>query len=290
MPKYKVKYKGCQLIVRTKLSFKEKLDERQLDYFSGKYIRGLLKAKKIKNNLVEYYGPIGISLYDRLKKPINKQDFLFIMEQLVDIVQKLNMNSLIISNVVFDIKNVFINETTRELQFIYLPLQQIQVDTEIFNFMQQIIYTTQPMQEADMDYVSRFVYFIKGLDRFDADKIEKFIYREDKNVVNTIKRHNVGQSGFMTDKPADYYAHYSQKDDEATGLLDDEATGLLQDEATGLLNDEATGLLVENIRQITYATLFRISSNENISINKTVFRLGKDRSNSDYAVADNEVC
>lgn len=289
MAKYTMKCKDCQLIVRIKLSFKEKLDIRQLDYFSGKYIRGLLKAKQTKNNLVEYYGPIGICLYDRLKKPINKNDFLFIMEQVVDIVQKLNLNALIINNVIFDIKNVYINETTRELQFIYLPLKNERQDVDILSFMQQIIYASQPMQENDMAYVSRFVYFIKSLNKFDAEKIEQFILSEDRTVVNTIKRHNVGQSGFMTDKQADYYEHYDKKNDEATGLLDDEVTGLLNNEATGLLDDEATGLLIENRQQIYYATLVRCSTNENISINKPVFRIGKERNNSDYVVTNNEM-
>ena len=84
------------------------------------------ESKMIKKSHIEYYGPIGISLYERLKKPISKYDFLFIMEQVVDTVQKLNANSLIINNVIFDIKNVFINEITKELQFIYLPLENVQ--------------------------------------------------------------------------------------------------------------------------------------------------------------------
>lgn len=110
MAKYKVKTRDCQLIVGVRLSLKEKINVTQLDFFSNRYIRGLLKVKMIKKSHIEYYGPIGISLYERLKKPISKYDFLFIMEQVVDTVQKLNANSLIINNVIFDIKNVFINE------------------------------------------------------------------------------------------------------------------------------------------------------------------------------------
>jgi len=106
------------------------------------------------------------------------------------------------------------------------------------------------LQENDMEYVSRYVYFVKSLTKFDANKIEKYIQNEDRSVVNTIKRRNVGQSGYITDKPADYYNHYSNKEDEATGLLEDEATGLLEDEATGLLvEDEATGLLMEESQE-----------------------------------------
>lgn len=285
MAKYKVKAKDCQLEVKVKLSMKEKLNERQLDYFSGKYIRGLLKVQARKKNYIEYYGPIGISLFERLKKSITRYDFLFIMEQIIDTTQKLNMNSLIINNVTWDIHYVFINETTRELQFVYLPLENDKSEANVIGFMEQIIYAAKPMQEADTEYVSRFVYFIKSLSLYDAEKIEKFIASEDRNIVNTIKRHSVGQSGFMTDKPQHYYEHYANKnDDEATGLLgaDEEATDLLNDE-------EATGLLNESSSQMHFASMYRLLTKETFMINKPVFRIGKERSYSDYFVANNNM-
>lgn len=287
MAKYKAKLKACQLIVKVRLSFKEKVDDSQIEFFSGKYIRGLLRVKTVKKHTLEYYGPVGVSLQDRLKKPISKYDFLFIMEQVVDIVQKLNSNALILNNVVFDMQGVFINETTKELQFIYLPLLNNQSVVDVFGFIEQIVYAAKPIQENDMNYVSRFIHYIRNLNNFDLDRIEKYILKEDRNVVNTIKRHNVGQSGFMTDKPADYYAHYG-KDEEATGLLDEEKTGLLNEEATGLLEDEATGLLNENLSNVHYPTLYRSLTGETILINKPVFRIGKEKSYSDYFVSNND--
>ena len=97
----------------------------------------------------------------------------------------------------------------------------------------------------------------------------------------------------MTDKPKDYYEHYDC-DDEKTGLLE-EATGLLEDEATGLLCEEETGLLVEeeettlleNDEQVHFPSLFRVLTEENIIINKPVFRLGKEKSYADYFVSNN---
>lgn len=296
MAKYKVKAKDCQLDVKVKLSMKEKLNEHHLDFFSGKYIRGMLRVRSKKKNHIEYYGPIGISLFNRLKKTISKYDFLFIMEQIIDTTQKLNLNSLIISNVIWDIHYVFINETTKELQFVYLPLQSDRREANVIGFIEQIIYAAKPMQESDVDYVSRFVYYINSLSAYDAEKIEKFILREDRSIVNTIKKHNVGQSGFMTDKQKYYYEHYANKNDgEATDLLevDDEVTGLLNgedNEATGLLNDdEATGLLNESAPQIHFASMYRLLTNETFSISKPVFRIGKERSYSDYFVANNNM-
>lgn len=198
MARYKVKGKDCQLKVKVKLSFKEEIDERQLDFFSSKYIRGLLKVQAKKKNCIEFYGPIGISLFDRLKKPISKYDFFFIMEQVIDITQKANLNSLILRNIVWDIHYVFINETTKELQFIYLPLTNDKKEADVLGFMEPIIYASKTMEEADTEYISRYVYFLKSLTSYDAEKIEKYIFSEDRSVVNTIKRHNVGQSGFIT--------------------------------------------------------------------------------------------
>lgn len=299
MAKYKIKTKECQLIVKAKLNSGEKVNERELDFFTRKYIRGLLKAKMVKKfgfTSIEYTGPMGISLFERLKKPVTKYDFLFIIEQIIDITQKIQMNSMALSKVVWDMHNIFINEITREMQFIYLPLENVGKEADILELINNIVYSARPVQEQNSDYISRFVYFMKGLNKYDADQIEKFILQEDRGVVNTIKKHYAGQSGFMTDKPKDYYAHYDS-DDEKTTLLDDEATELLDDEATGLLIDEeATGLLIEDEeettlleleRQIHFPSLFRVLTEENISINKPVFRLGKERSYADYFVSNN---
>lgn len=246
MAKYKVKTRGYQLVVKAKLTLREKLDERQFTLFSGKNIRGLLKAKRLGRNAVQYSGPIGISLDERLKKPIVKYDFLFIMEQIVYIFQKLKDNSLAASSVVLDLRHVFINETTKEVLFIYLPLEQAAQETDIFAFMESIIYSAISAQEEDMDYISRFVYFIKSLNVYEGEKIERFISSEDKTVVSTIKRHDARKSSSVTGKPAAHNDRYDSGKTEATGPLEhEEATGLLKHEkATGLLDhEEATGLL-----------------------------------------------
>ncbi len=280
MAKYKVKTRGYQLIVKAKLALKEKLDERQFTLFSDKNIRGLLRPKRLGRNAIQYSGPVGISLAERLKKPVSKYDFLFIMEQIVVIFQKLKANSLMASHMILDVKHVFINETTKEVLFIYLPLEQAGQEADIFAFMESIIYSVTSVQEEDMDYISRFVYFIKSLHTYDGERIEQFIKSEDKSVVSTIKRHDTRKSSPSPDKPVGGQNHTGGRnaadprdseastglldhersaglsededstrvldDEEATGLLEDEeATGLLEDEeATGLLEDEeATGLL-----------------------------------------------
>lgn len=295
--KFKAKAKDCQLVIRAKASFGESIDSKELDRFARVFLRGFLKPKQIKKRIVDYTGPVGISLYERMKKPIAKRDFLFIMEQIVVAVQKLQANNLPLIHLEKNIQNVYINETTKEVQFIYLPTVKERNTGELISFIDSIVYSVKPADERDNEVASRFVYYFHGLKPFDINKIETFIQKEDRSVVNTIKKQNAGQSGYMTNKQQHYYEHYDNRDDEATGLLDDEATRLLdEDEATGLLdNDEATGLLNESGTQVAqvvkteicYATLYRVLTNEEIRINKPVFRIGKEKSYVDYFVTNN---
>ena len=299
MIKYKAKVKEGRLKVKVTCSMKQHVEEQCLHGLMRMNVRGLLKVEQKNKHTLIYSGPQAISLVERMKNSISKHDFFFLVEQVVDITQKLAANGLAGDRLVLDVKNVFVNEITREMQFIYLPFSPNPLKENAMDLLESLIYSAQPMQEKDMEYVSRFVYFLKSLNGFDAEKIEKYVTGEDKSVVDTIKRHGVGQSGFMTDKQVDYYKHYNASDnssvgtdDEATGLLqDDEATGLLQDdEATGLLqgDDEATTLLVEP-DNTHYATLQRVNTGEIITINKLVFRLGKDKANADYPIDNSRV-
>ena len=245
------KTKDCRLLVKVKASFRESFDAKEVDRFSRVFLRCFLKPKILKPNVLEYSGPVGISLQDRMKKEITKRDFLFILEHIVVAVQKLNGNNFPLYNLKMDMQHIFINETTKELQFLYIPLIGANGGSNVIDLFNAVIYSAHPAQEKDTDYISRFNYFFKSLKPFDINKVEQFIQREDRTVVSTIKKHNAGQSGFMTSDHKHYYDHLDEqkkkKDEEDTALLeDDERTGLLTDDEdpTGLLvDDDATGLL-----------------------------------------------
>ena len=308
--KIKSKSKDCLLIVKARTSFGETINLDKLKEFERLNLRGFLRPKENKKTSVEYRGPVGISIYDRLQNTISKKDFLFIIEQIVVAIQKLNNNDLSIEYLVTDLHHVYINEVTKEVQFLYFPFTSksnvnFDIDATLIEFVESIVYSVKPEDQKD-EFVSRFIYFFKSLVPFDIDKIESFIAKEDRSVVNFIKKQNAGQSGFMTDKYMSYYKHQDMRDDESTKLLveeDDESTGLLIDEdknqqyeadygseETGLLVEEDdsldTQLLVEE-EQIHYPSLYRLKTDEMIVIDKPVFRLGKEKSYVDYFVTNN---
>lgn len=299
--KFKAKAKDCQLLVKAKTRYGETIDEKELDRFSRVYLRGFLKPKLVKKNVIEYTGPVGVSLYERFKKPMTKRDFLFIIEHVVVAVQKLQANSMALNNLVMNPQYTYVNEVTKEVQFLYLPITTGFQNINLLDYIESIAYSVKPADGNAADFVSRFVYFFKALKPFDITKVEAFVAKEDRSVVNTIKKQNAGQSGFMTNKQRHYYDHYDNKgsakndDDDPTGLLnedDDDPTGLLNegdDDPTGLLaeDDDPTGLLAGNNANAKFPSLFRILTEETIIINKPVFRIGKERSYVDYFVTNN---
>lgn len=292
--KFKAKTKGCQLSVKAKTSFGEKIDVKDLELFFAMYNRGFLKPKTVKKNMIEYVGPIGISFYDRFKKSITKKEFYLIIEQIVIAVQKLQDNNFSVNNLVLNFQNVYINEATKEVQFVYIPIVTGMKNMSLIEFFEMIIYSVRPADVSECEFVSRFAYFFKAMRPFDINKIEMFVQQEDKSVVDLMKKKNTGQSRYMTNKQMHYYAHYASDDeknglleDAATEILEEEETGLLYEEATGLLSDEEETMLLEPDVPIHYPTLCRVLTDETICINKPVFRLGKEKSYSDYFISNN---
>lgn len=291
--KIKAKIKDARLIVRVKLPSGMTINEREFDFFSKKLFQGFLKPKAAKRNVIDYSGPVGITLFERFNKPISKRDFLFIMEQIADAAQKLQKNNFMWNKVVWDTKYSYINEATKEVQFLYLPVSDAnasQFAWDVREFMEGIAYSARPESEHDTDYVSRFMYFLQSIKGFDPNKVEEYIKTEDRSVVNEIKSHRPNSSGFITDKREDYYRHYGNNGNipespPTERIYETEESGTAPLNGYSFQDSGETTLLAET--RPLYATLERVLTKETVAIDKPVFRLGKERGYVDYFVANN---
>lgn len=274
MPKFKTKVKDCQLIVTAKFSSKEKINYQELDFFSRKSIRGFLDAQLItrwKSKIIRYQGTIGISLYERLKKPISRYEFFLIIEQIIDISQKAQANLLIIDKIVWDIQYIFINETTQEIQCLYLPIEESPEKINFLRLIDSIIYSVHPRSDHDVQYLSEFAYLIRSMDRFDEKIIEKFIKTKEEDVINTVKkRQNGGVKN--REKWDEYELHEKGWERQEETLGSDQETVILEEEC-----------------KVQFPYLIRINTEEHIDINKMVFVLGKSRTDADYSINNNAV-
>lgn len=300
MIKYKARTKNNRLRVKASISKHTELNISELDYLSNNFIRGVLRPERKNNHKVIYTGPVSISLQSYLlKQQMARYDFFLIVAQLLDIFRRIKNRNLDTRKIVFELAHIYINETTKELQFIYLPLTTVVGQVNIVSFLRDFVYQVSPAPETNNDYLSRFLFYLNSLPAADIETLEAYVRKEDRKAFESVKKQNVGTGGYKQKREGRSPVMEEKKtlepfdDDEDTGLLEEEPTDLLSeetalleaDEGTTLVDEEETGLL--NEAAVHYPTMRRVQTDEVISINKPVFRLGKERSYVDYFVANN---
>ena len=268
MSKLKVSIKKSTVTAMMKAGRKERINETELSQLARIKPCGIMHVTKTKKDSVIYTCPANINLTDRLKKAISKYDFFFMIEQIVIMVEDVYNNGLNVNSVRFNMDDVYINEMTKEMYFIYFPIVGGQESADIVGFIENIIYTMTPVINEDTNYISRFMYYVRSFHGFNGNAIEKYISREERAVVNVLKNKAVTMQQQIMQQQI------------MQGSMD----------GTTVLSDD--GISVQQIQQMQpvnyhFASLTRQVTGEKIELGKPSFVLGKNPEKSDYAVADN---
>lgn len=271
MSKLKVSIKKSTVTAMMKAGRKERINETELSQLARIKPCGIMHVTKTKKDSVIYTCPANINLTDRLKKAISKYDFFFMIEQIVIMVEDVYNNGLNVNSVRFNMDDVYINEMTKEMYFIYFSIVGGQESADIVGFIENIIYTMTPVINEDTNYISRFMYYVRSFHGFNGNAIEKYISREERAVVNVLKNKAVTMQQTMQQQ-----------------IMQQVMQGSM--DGTTVLSDD--GISVQQIQQMQpvnyhFASLTRQVTGEKIELGKPSFVLGKNPEKSDYAVADN---
>lgn len=271
MSKLKVSIKKSTVTAMMKAGRKERINETELSQLARIKPCGIMHVTKTKKDSVTYTCPANINLTDRLKKAVSKYDFFFMMEQIVIMVEDVYNNGLNVNSVRFNMDDVYINEMTKEMYFIYFPIVGGQESADIVGFIENIIYTMTPVINEDTNYISRFMYYVRSFHGFNGNAIEKYISREERAVVNVLKNKAVTMQQTMQQQ-----------------IMQQVMQGSM--DGTTVLSDD--GISVQQIQQMQpvnyhFASLTRQVTGEKIELGKPSFVLGKNPEKSDYAVAGN---
>lgn len=272
MSKLKVSIKKSTVTAMMKAGRKERINETELSQLARIKPCGIMHVTKTKKDSVTYTCPANINLTDRLKKAVSKYDFFFMIEQIVIMVEDVYNNGLNVNSVRFNMDDVYINEMTKEMYFIYFPIVGGQESADIVGFIENIIYTMTPVINEDTNYISRFMYYVRSFHGFNGNAIEKYISREERAVVNVLKNKAVTM----------------QQQTMQQQIMQQVMQGSM--DGTTVLSDD--GISVQQIQQMQpvnyhFASLTRQVTGEKIELGKPSFVLGKNPEKSDYAVADN---
>lgn len=277
MSKLKVSIKKSTVTAMMKAGRKERINETELSQLARIKPCGIMHVTKTKKDSVIYTCPANINLTDRLKKAISKYDFFFMIEQIVIMVEDVYNNGLNVNSVRFNMDDVYINEMTKEMYFIYFPIVGGQESADIVGFIENIIYTMTPVINEDANYISRFMYYVRSFHGFNGNAIEKYISREERAVVNVLKN-----------KAVTMQQQIMQQQTMQQQIMQQVMQGSM--DGTTVLSDD--GISVQQIQQMQpvnyhFASLTRQVTGEKIELGKPSFVLGKNPEKSDYAVADN---
>ena len=277
MSKLKVSIKKSTVTAMMKAGRKERINETELSQLARIKPCGIMHVTKTKKDSVTYTCPANINLTDRLKKAISKYDFFFMIEQIVIMVEDVYNNGLNVNSVRFNMDDVYINEMTKEMYFIYFPIVGGQESADIVGFIENIIYTMTPVINEDTNYISRFMYYVRSFHGFNGNAIEKYISREERAVVNVLKNKAVTMQQQIMQQQTMQQQTMQQV---MQGSMD----------GTTVLSDD--GISVQQIQQMQpvnyhFASLTRQVTGEKIELGKPSFVLGKNPEKSDYAVAGN---
>ena len=277
MSKLKVSIKKSTVTAMMKAGRKERINETELSQLARIKPCGIMHVTKTKKDSVTYTCPANINLTDRLKKAISKYDFFFMIEQIVIMVEDVYNNGLNVNSVRFNMDDVYINEMTKEIYFIYFPIVGGQESADIVGFIENIIYTMTPVINEDTNYISRFMYYVRSFHGFNGNAIEKYISREERAVVNVLKN-----------KAVTMQQQIMQQQTMQQQIMQQVMQGSM--DGTTVLSDD--GISVQQIQQMQpvnyhFASLTRQVTGEKIELGKPSFVLGKNPEKSDYAVAAN---
>lgn len=295
----KEKKKGYELQVQIILPAEETIDVRKMSILEGNRINGLFQVCQTKERILTYIAPQGSSLEERMRKPISRYDFYFILEQIVILVCELQRLSLPIEFLIYDSKRVYINEVTKELRFLYLPLSEKREWKTITSLVDEMIYSAKPEAGQDVEYISRFAHFYKNLGGFDVGRIEAFIFGEERSVLDML-----GQTSGETIEKTTSKRETNSRDTRILSLEEENwlSDGRKEkiDEKTAFCPDQESQTGMETVHIFQHRgsevfgqkekipTLYRRSTGERIPITKPLFRIGREEAMSDYCISDNK--
>lgn len=250
---------GGYLNIKIKTAFNERIDINELKRFENADMIGFLQPDVVvTDRKVHYVGEKGVSLYEYLQSERSFQEFYTLLINILDIFETVQMKHFSIRNISMNLENVYINEVTEKLQFLYIPLTGSVTEENIRSFFLKIMNMCLAKDERKRKLIADLSDFINSNDIFTVKELKRFL-----------------QKSVFTKRSDAECTLVSQKNPESAEPL---CIPVYIDRSTrknSQNNEENIGLLRD------------INTNQVYEIKKNVFSIGKERESSDCFLASN---
>lgn len=322
--KIKTKMDQGRLKVKVIISLLYFVNQKELIILKDNYLIGFLRPEHHNLFCIEYSGTMGMSLSEYMSEPLSKKELNHLLMQLVLATESLTNYQLPLQHLVLDTSNIYINNIDKKIQLLYVPTTNKKTTFPIMPFLCSLVYNAIPKMQRDSNYFEQLINYLKALKEYDAGVLKSYLLKEDKDLMEMIKRHQTAQQGSnaqsemfqaeddITVRSENQNLESDDIDDENTVLDDNDGTVIQEENQSDRMNEEETDDLTVDMRSSVmqedddfdstvdlnqyqkiqenknYPKLIRLAANEEITINKAIFRIGKAIDCVDYAIKDNK--
>jgi len=285
MTSLKVTTKSGQMKATNKLSGSETINSDDMALFDSKLLRGFLRPSVDGTAKITYLGPQGISLAQFLRQPIDKTVFFLIMAQIVETIKRTEHYGFRLRNLVLNKRQVFINQTSKELYFIYQPVDSEKTSADVVAFIEEIVSCTLFDSKEDSKDVLAFMAFLYQTEDVAPDEIESFIGRVCPSVYTQLPKQDTGN--IKSSKLSAAGFEPEPKSNTGDDAWYKQETTLLKENRANVLNEPEPEPEPAAPPAPVLPVLKRQKTGEEVVIDKPSFRIGKEKNFVDYLISDN---
>lgn len=114
-------------------------------------------------------------LKEYLKSPFNKETFAFMIRDILEKYEKLQENVFNQQNVLLDLEHVFVNPATREICYIYVPIQFYQNQVNMKGFFLDLVQACTFVASEDNSYVAQYIQVLNSNMNFSFFEFKGFV-------------------------------------------------------------------------------------------------------------------
>lgn len=279
-----------------KLSRKDVISIKKLLYIfsESEHNEFFLKPLYISNHIIYYSKPSGFTLFSYLENKISLSKFLKLINGFLNIIEYLIQNNLSCGCLVKQFKNIFVDEVTLQTKMIYVPFENAKSVDDTIPFFKKILRLTKLENNDDYIVIQEFISFLDTQNDFDIFEIKRYINNLESHLLKDNSSNfdddftDIMSSSANSEYGEDDYTTSMMlesdfdKEDDRTYIMDDDPD-LIEDDSDIDFFSRQSSSVAQNYT-INTPILKRLSTSENIYVNKPIFRVGKDRNIVDLYV------
>lgn len=285
MLRLKIDTNTTYIRIKYKISYGEKISERELEHMIKHNIRGLCRAEFDGKKTIQYTAPFAVSLEKYLKNRILEEaEFWRIVLQIAEIVERVEKNGLYQDNLLLDCSAIFVNEATKELYFIYRPLISSHVSSNAAALIGDITHMEiKKCAGVQRNYLMQFQFFLNQDGGYRLEQMKNYCIQASSELFKTAALPEDEKTEIMTSVMSGHISDTGQS-------LNKDATVYLGENDTVVLGEPEEGTAV--LASQKNLVLIRSSNGVRTGVSQTgaqpeIFHLGKDPGN-DYCITGNQ--